>query len=148
MLPERTVLLARVHAPTWTRLRVILQSLPAVPVRIVGDATSAGEVIASATALKPDVIIAARELDRVPVLPLLLQLRICCPGSRVILFAKEYDLAELAVLARLHLAGYLLWSDLDCPLFSHALAALINGGFRGSSETVASAFLAAHTTPG
>lgn len=139
-MPASTVLLTSSHELGWTDLRNALRSMEGV--RVIGEATTAKQARRLAMAHSPDVILSALTVAGEATLPLLGELRReCCLTSKFLLFATHFDAGDLAALADLRPAGYLLWGDLTCESLRYCLGAVITGDIMVSSRAVGLAFI-------
>lgn len=136
----RTLFLIPSDEVGWADLRAAVARLPSLT--LVGEATQSAAALAGVTRYRPDMVIAAAELDGESTLPLLAAVRERAPTSAIVIAAARFDPADLVALADLEIAGYLVFSQIHTTTLRHSLAAAVGGEVVVTSRPVAQAFFA------
>jgi len=126
----------------WNDVRATLQVMPEI--EVVGETPTAREAIEAIISRRPDVVISTMIMEGTSTLPLLATLRReYCLASRIVVFASCFDQYQLAALADIDVAGYLLWRDLSCKTLRNCLAIVLGGDINVSSHAAVRAFVEA-----
>ena len=137
----RSVFLITSHHLGWADVRSTLGSMP--DLCIAGEAKTARAALRSAADLNPDVIITAASVEGASALPLVADLRACCPQSAIIVLAARLNAEEFVAFVQAGIAAYLLWNELDCTTLYHSVAAVMaRGEVVVSSRAAAAAHVA------
>lgn len=134
----QSVLLIRSDEVGWTDLYLVLESLCVF--RIVGDALDREQAFRLAAAHHPNVILIGETVEGACAASLLARLRRGpCPMSKVIVFAHRLDpdCLRLWMHHDLHIAAYMLWSDVNRRTLERCLTLICESDFLIVSETVA-----------
>ncbi len=140
-MDDRRVFVIEGEEAGWLAVRRTLATLPGV--RVVGTTTSQRSAAERIPQLRPDAVLAAREVEGQPIVPLLRRLRPALPRATFVLLADDYDTAELLALDDVGLSSYVLWRHLRGERLGVLLQAALVGGVVVISEPVATAFVLA-----
>lgn len=140
-MDDRRVFIIEGEEPGWLGVRRALASLPGISV--AGSTASQRGAADHALGLRPDAVLAAREVEGTSIIPLLRRLRPALPRTTFVLLAEDYDPAELLALDDVGISGYVLWRDLRGRRLGIVLHAALVGGVVVISDPVAAAYVMA-----
>jgi DNA-binding NarL/FixJ family response regulator len=132
---QRTALLITTNDLFWTGVHVAMQSIS--DVLVLDDVTDLTLAAERARTLQPDVIVTGLQLGGTSMLPILTQIRGCCPQTRLILLAEQFPPDALLALAELNLAACLRPHDLNYTLLRRCMGAATAGEFVVFSHSIA-----------
>src|SRR5258707_4945149 len=109
---ERTVFLIPSHHLGWQALRTALHEMSGI--HVIGETALPDDAVEAIATLNPDVVIAAGNVGGSPVRYTLAKLRqTCCPSTRFVVFAADFEPSDVLAFADIGLVGCFLWRDLS-----------------------------------
>ena len=134
-MPKAKVLLIRSTEFGWAGLRSTLKGLQ--DVEVIGEVRTGDQSVEAATALQPDLILAASTLDGAALVPLLQALRDCCPACKIVLIGELLDQEEIVALAQIGVLNVLPWKALSPETLPTLLTVVLETGVMEESVVVA-----------
>jgi len=143
---QRSVLLIKSDEIEWADVRGALAAIEGV--HVIAETSSRERGVDLAAMLLPDVIVAAAEVEGIPMRPLLSALRRgTCPPSTIVLFADRVGPDEFAEGADRGVDGYFLWRELPAASLSRCLAMVMSAHMVMASRSVVDALVEAQRAP-